>query len=244
MAIVHGAENYATPVMVEGFPRKVLENGEWQYEEEFYIASANVENYVPAKNSVNSEGYIFTSAEITSHAMPGMVISKVHLMWRENSYSGGGGGTGPLTELSYDCNNTVTEHKIEDHPEFKKATEEQKEFLKANMPTFIVHSVTFSRTQRKLKSSWHPTFAEIVGTVGALEAPTDLQDATASTWLHTGKRISWTKSDRIEYTDEWTYDAYGWQGSIFPTTTLAEMLAIAKGTDITTDGDPYGGSNA
>lgn len=230
MAIVHGAENYATPVMVEGYPRKVLENGEWQYEEEFYVASANVANYVPAKNAVNSDGYIFTSAEITSHAMPGMVISKVHLMWRENSYSGGGGGgSGTLQEISYDVNNTITEHKIEDHPAFQAASEEEKELIKANKPTFMVHSVTFSRTQRKMKSSWHPSFAEIVGTVGQLEAPEDLTGATASTWLHTGKRISWTKSDKIEYTDEWTYDAYGWQGTIFPNTTLAEMLKIAKG---------------
>lgn len=238
-------EQYLVPEPMVGYPKETLNNGEWNYEEQYLVNASTVNNYKPAKGTIKN-GLLLNEVEIIYRYNAGFPnICLLRIVWGESFYAGGGGGGGgePLAEISYDVNNTITEHKIEDHPEFQRASEEDKEFIKANVPTFTVHSVTFSRTQRKLKSSWHPTFAEIVGTVGSLEAPTDLQDATASTWMHTGKRISWTKSDRIEYTDEWTYDAYGWQGTIFPTTTLAEMLAIAKGTT-PSNSSGTGGNNA
>ena len=240
-------EQYLVPEPLVGYPRKTLNNGEWQYEEQYLVNASTVNNYVPAKNSTK-DGLLLREVEVQYRYQAGWPnICLLRLVWGENFYAGGGGGggSGTLQEISYDVNNTITEHKIEDHPAFQSATEEEKELIKANKPTFMVHSVTFSKTLRKLKRSWHPSFIEIVGTVGQLEVPEDLDGATASTWLHTGKRISWTKSDRIEYSDEWTYDAYGWQGTIFPTTTLSEMLAIAKGTTPgSSGGSGTGGNNA
>lgn len=227
-AVRHGNE-CLTPVSVQGYPRKTLNNGEWQLEEQFRVNIANVATYIPAKNSTNADGYLLQEVEVTYNEQGGFDnICLVRIVWGESSYAGGGGGT-QGGNISYDSNSAIVEHRIEDHPEFAKATESEKEFLKANMPSFIVHTVQFSKTERKMKSSWHPSFSDIVDTVGAMEVPADLSGATASTWLHTGRRITWTQSDKLEQTDEWTYDAYGWQGTIFPTTTLAEMLEKARG---------------
>lgn len=222
--------NCATPVSVEGYPRRVLSNGEWTYEEQFHVNAANVNTYIPAKNSTNSMGYLLREVEITYREAGGFPnVCLVRIVWGESSYAGGGGGGGSsISRLSYDSNSAIVEHDISEHPVYAQATEAQKELLKANLPKYAVHTVQFNRTERKAKSTWHPTMAEIVGTVGTKEAPTGISDATAATWLHTGRRITWTKSDLLEVTDEWTYDAYGWQGLIGVTTTLAELVALAK----------------
>lgn len=227
--ILQVGEQYLVPEPVVGYPKETLNNGEWQYEEQYLVNASTVNNYKPAKGTIKN-GLLLKEVEITYRYNPGFPnICLLRIVWGEPSYYGGTGGADLGQNKSYETTSTVVEHNIEDHPAFQSATDAQKEFLKANKPTFLVHTVQFTRTIRKAKSSWHPTFSEIVGTVGTLEAPTDLSGATASTWLHTGKHISWTRSDKIVYSDEWTYDAYGWQGTIFPTTTLQQMLDIAKG---------------
>lgn len=234
--VIQYGEDFTTPVPVEGYPRRRMESGLWSYEEQYLVSTSTVDTYIPAAGSTQpTYGYPLDSVEVDYNPHGGFSnVCTLRITWKQQEVNGSGGsGTGTaLSRLTYESNSAITEHRIEDHPAFQSAGAADQALLRERLPSFTVQTVTFSRTERQRKSSWSPSFSDIVGTVGAIEAPNGLSGTTAPYWLHTSRRNSWSKGDRLETTDEWTYDAYQWTGTIFPQTTLAQLLAKAKGRSL------------
>lgn len=106
----------------------------------------------------------------------------------------------PVGSVWFDISSSARQVPIEQWPAYDSLTDDQK---KASSFTEYFQVVT----RREVKSTFEMTEANIIGTVGTLEAPTGVNGCTEGKWYKTEMGIR-KYGEKYEITETWEYSNY------------------------------------